>query len=250
MAKPESTATVELMAKCRELIGPSADLMLDCWMTFDLDFAVRICEALKPYRMRWMEEMLMPYDWEGHRALRQRVPWQTLADGEHWSTRHPGNEGRAGAARRFDPSRYLLDRGLHRGDETAHYADSQGVQMCLHTGGNDPYGQHWTAAMPNTPLIEFFRWISARGAVSGVLSRDAFKVGAATLQSSAGGPTCHETVGSVCPKAPALGSTSQGLAKGGVIVKITQIEEFVTAVPHIPSIEKSRPGEYLNGPSA
>ena len=53
-------------------------------------FAVRLCEALKPYRMRWMEEMLMPHDWAGHRALRQRVPWQTLADGEHWSTRHPG----------------------------------------------------------------------------------------------------------------------------------------------------------------
>ena len=28
--------------------------------------------------------------------------------------------------------------------------------MCLHTGANDPYGQHWTAAMPNAPLIEFF----------------------------------------------------------------------------------------------
>ena len=51
---------------------------------------MRLCEVLKPYRMRWMEEMLMPHDWAGHRALRQRVPWQTLADGEHWSTRHPG----------------------------------------------------------------------------------------------------------------------------------------------------------------
>lgn len=31
-------------------------------------------------------------------------------------------------------------------------------------------------------------------------------------------------------------------------MKITQIEEFVTAVPHIPSIEKSRPGHYLEQP--
>jgi len=38
----------------------------------------------------------------------------------------------------------------------AHFADAAGIQMCLHTGANDPYGQHWTAAMPNTPLIEFF----------------------------------------------------------------------------------------------
>ena len=31
-------------------------------------------------------------------------------------------------------------------------------------------------------------------------------------------------------------------------MKITQIEEFVTAVPHIPSIEKSRPGDYRERP--
>ena len=31
-------------------------------------------------------------------------------------------------------------------------------------------------------------------------------------------------------------------------MKITQIEEFVTAVPHIPSIEKSRPGDYKERP--
>ena len=31
-------------------------------------------------------------------------------------------------------------------------------------------------------------------------------------------------------------------------MKIIRIEEFVTAVPHIPSIEKSRPGDYLERP--
>ena len=31
-------------------------------------------------------------------------------------------------------------------------------------------------------------------------------------------------------------------------MKITQVEEFVTAVPHIPAIEKSRPGHYLEQP--
>jgi len=148
--------TVELMARCRELIGPEADLMLDCWMTFDLDYAVRMCEALRPFRMRWMEEMLMPHDWAGHRALRQRVPWQTLADGEHWSTRHTGM--RAIEERLVDiiQSDIYWVGGFTEAMKLAHYADSCGIQMCLHTGANDPYGQHWTAAMPNAPLIEFF----------------------------------------------------------------------------------------------
>ena len=37
----------------------------------------------------------------------------------------------------------------------AHYADAANLPMCLHTGANDLYGQHWTAAMPNAPLIEY-----------------------------------------------------------------------------------------------
>ncbi len=31
-------------------------------------------------------------------------------------------------------------------------------------------------------------------------------------------------------------------------MKITRIERFVTAVPHIPSIEKSRPGHFSENP--
>jgi L-rhamnonate dehydratase len=149
--------TVEMIATTREQIGPKADLMLDCWMAYDVDYAVRMCEALRPYRMAWMEEMLMPHDWKGLQAIRQRVPWQTLATGEHWTTRRPGI--RAVEERLVD----LVQADIHwvggftEAMKLAHVADAAGIQMCLHTGANDLYGQHWTAAMPNTPLIEFIQ---------------------------------------------------------------------------------------------
>jgi L-rhamnonate dehydratase len=147
--------TVELIAKTREQIGPEADLMLDCWMAYSVDYAVHICEALRPYRMRWMEEMLMPHDWKGLQALRQRLPWQTIATGEHWTTRWPGI--RAVEERLVDVIQADLHwvGGFTEAMKLAHVADAAGIQMCLHCGGNNPYGQHWTAAMPNTPLIEF-----------------------------------------------------------------------------------------------
>ena len=47
--------------------------------------------------------------------------------------------------------------GFTEAAKIAHAADAAGIPMCLHTGANDLYGQHWTAAMPNTPLIEFFQ---------------------------------------------------------------------------------------------
>ncbi|MFC1525978.1 enolase C-terminal domain-like protein [Candidatus Latescibacterota bacterium] len=150
--------TVALIAEKRDIIGPEADLMLDCWMAYDVDYAVHMCEALRPYRMRWMEEMLVPHDWKGLASLRQRIPWQTLATGEHWSTRWPSL--RAIEERLLD----LVQADIHwvggftEAMKIAQAAHAAGLPMCLHTGANDLYGQHWTAAMPNTPLIEYIQF--------------------------------------------------------------------------------------------
>lgn len=34
----------ELVSRTRELVGPSVELMLDCWMAFDVESAVRLAE--------------------------------------------------------------------------------------------------------------------------------------------------------------------------------------------------------------
>ena len=74
----------ELVAAVREQIGPDVALMLDCWMALDVDYTVRLAETLRPYRLRWIEDYLLPDDTEGFAQVRQRLPWQTLATGEHW----------------------------------------------------------------------------------------------------------------------------------------------------------------------
>jgi L-rhamnonate dehydratase len=105
--------------------------------------------------MAWMEEMLPYWNYEGYRALRQRVPWQTMATGEHWSTRHPGI--RAVNERLVDLIQADLKwiGGFTEALKLAHAADAVGIPMCLHTGANELYGQHWTFAAPNVHLIEY-----------------------------------------------------------------------------------------------
>ena len=76
----------DLVAKTREFIGKDKELMLDCWMAFDVEFAVRLAERLRPYGLKWMEDCLIPENMSAHRALRDRLPWQTLSTGEHWYT--------------------------------------------------------------------------------------------------------------------------------------------------------------------
>jgi L-rhamnonate dehydratase len=79
----------EFVARAREQIGVDCELMLDCWMAFDVEYTVRLAETLRPYRLKWIEECLIPEDFDAHVELRRRLPWQTLSTGEHWYTHVP-----------------------------------------------------------------------------------------------------------------------------------------------------------------
>ncbi|HEY8695646.1 MAG TPA: enolase C-terminal domain-like protein, partial [Chloroflexota bacterium] len=79
----------EFVAGVRQQIGDDCELMLDCWMAFDVEYTVRLAETLRSYRLKWLEECLLSEDFDAHVALRQRLPWQTLTTGEHWYTHVP-----------------------------------------------------------------------------------------------------------------------------------------------------------------
>ena len=146
----------KLVAETRELIGPDVDLMLDCWMAFDVEFAVRLAERLRPYRLRWIEDCLTPENMDAHRALRERLPWQGIATGEHWYTAYPFMTAAAGHyADIFQPD-ICWAGGFTGCRRIAHVAEAAGIEVILHAGMNTPYGQHFTAATTNATWGECF----------------------------------------------------------------------------------------------
>ena len=145
-----------LVARARELIGPSAELMLDCYMAFDVDYTVRLAERLRPYRLRWIEECLIPEDLEGHHALRQRLPWMSLASGEHMYTRFPYQQ--LIARRSLDvlqPDIHWVG-GLTECIRICHMAAAADLEVIPHGGAGDPYGLHLSWAMPSIPWGEYY----------------------------------------------------------------------------------------------
>ncbi len=138
----------EMVATVRDQIGSSLDLMLDCWMALDVDYTVRLAETLRPYRLRWIEDFLLPEDLDGFDQVRKRLPWQTLAAGEHWYM--PQAFWRA--AKRslvdiFQPDP-LWAGGVSACQRICHIAETAGVEVVLHGGMNYPYAQHLSFAMP------------------------------------------------------------------------------------------------------
>ena len=147
---------VEFIGSTRELIGDDVELMLDCWMGFDIEYAVRLAEELRPFKLKWMEEILPSEDFDAHAELRRRVPWQTLATGEHWYTTVPFQHA---------ASKHLVDimqpdinwvGGMTAIVKICAIAEAANISVIPHGGGNTPYGQHACFAMPAIPWTECY----------------------------------------------------------------------------------------------
>ncbi len=71
----------------RERVGPEFWLMFDCWMSLELNYAVRLAHAAHIHGLKWIEEALLPDDYWGYRDLRRQVPAGMLVTtGEHEAT--------------------------------------------------------------------------------------------------------------------------------------------------------------------
>ncbi|MGN6489116.1 MAG: enolase C-terminal domain-like protein [Devosia sp.] len=146
----------EFVGRARELIGPKVELMLDCWMAFDVEFAVRLAQRLRPFNLKWIEDCLIPEDHTSHKALRERLPWQTIATGEHWYTPYTFFEAaKDRVADIFQPDIHWVG-GFTACQKIATIAEYAGLEVFCHAGMNTPYGQHFTIASTASKWGEFF----------------------------------------------------------------------------------------------
>lgn len=146
----------ELVAATRKLIGPKVELMLDCWMAFDVEFTVRLAERLRGYGLKWLEDYLIPEDMDGFEHVRRRLPWQTLATGEHWYGVQPFLSAVSKRVVDILQPDIAWVGGMTALLKINAIAEAAGIPVIPHAGINTPYGQHFAFAAPNSPWGEFF----------------------------------------------------------------------------------------------
>ena len=138
----------EIVAATRQQIGDDVELMVDGWMSLNVEYIVRLVEALKPYRIKWLEDYVLPEDMESYVKVRQRVPGQVLATGEHWYTIHPFAQAASkGLVDILQPDINWVG-GMSASVRICHIAEAYGLSVISHGGMNIPYGQHLSYAMP------------------------------------------------------------------------------------------------------
>jgi L-rhamnonate dehydratase len=138
----------QLVARTREQVGDDVEIMVDAWMSLNVEYTVRLAEALKPYRIKWIEDYLTPEDMDSYFKVRQRLPGQTLATGEHWYTIHPFALAAAhGLVDILQPDAKWVG-GITACVQICHIAAAHGLSVISHGGMNYPFGQHLAYAMP------------------------------------------------------------------------------------------------------
>jgi L-rhamnonate dehydratase len=146
---------VALVESVRAEVGAEADIMLDCYMAWDLEFALRMVEAVRPYNVRWVEECLSPDDYEGYAELTRRAEGTAIATGEHEYTRWGFAELINRRCCHIAQPDLSWCGGISEAQRIAALASANGVPVIPHAGGLQPWGIHWLVAQAAMPPAEY-----------------------------------------------------------------------------------------------
>jgi len=144
---------VGLVRTVRDTVGWEIDVMADAYMGWTLDYARRMIPLLEPFRLRWLEEPVIPDEIHGYAALKAlgRIP---IAGGEHGFTVYEFRE--LLEARALDYIQFDTNRvgGLTQARKIVALAEAHGVPVVPHAG--QMHNFHVVMASFNSPMAEYF----------------------------------------------------------------------------------------------
>ncbi len=146
--------TEDEIAKTRDLIGYKSDLMLDCWLSMDIETTVKLSQLLQPFKLKWIEDALISESINQYEILRNRIPNETLSTGEHWYGVYPFfHAASKGIIDILQPDITWVG-GLSAIIKIVHIAEAAGIDVILHGGGGSAFGQHASYGLTGISMIE------------------------------------------------------------------------------------------------
>lgn len=144
---------LEKLAEMRERVGEDFWLMFDCWMSLDVDYAVRLAHRAAEHNLRWMEEALIPDDYWGYAELKRRAPERMLVTtGEHEATRWGFRQLLETGVDIIQPDVGWCG-GITELIKISALADVHGTLVVPH--GSSVYSYHFVVTRTNSPFSEF-----------------------------------------------------------------------------------------------
>ena len=150
---------LRLVQTLRESVGPDVDIMLDCWMSWDVPYTIQMARRLEEYQPRWIEEPVLPDKIEQYAEIRRNVNIP-ISGGEHEYTRWGLKQLMdAEACDVLQPDIYWAG-GISETMKICALASAYDLVVIPH-GHSTPASAHLIAAWPETtcPLLEYLvKW--------------------------------------------------------------------------------------------
>jgi len=146
---------VEFFKGWREKVGPDFPLMLDCYMSLTVPYAIKLAKALQPYNLKWMEEFLPPDDYDGYIQVKDALKDTgiMLTTAEHEYTRYGFKQLiQTRCVDIVQPDISWLG-GMTEARRVVALAASFDVLVIPH--GSSVYSYHLQYAFRNCPMSEF-----------------------------------------------------------------------------------------------
>jgi L-rhamnonate dehydratase len=144
---------VEMVRATREAVGDDVDVMVECYMGFDVPYARRLLKRIEKYNPRWVEELLLPDEIHNFAKLRAGTDIP-LSGGEHEYTRwgfHDLLQAGALDIFQFDTNRV---GGFTEAQRICHMAQVHGVEVIPH--GGQMHNLHVCMSSMASPMAEYF----------------------------------------------------------------------------------------------
>ncbi|SFT04423.1 enolase C-terminal domain-like protein [Paenibacillus sp. BC26] len=144
-----------LVAETRDILGPDMEIMLDCYMAWNVEYTIRMAELVAPYRVKWIEETLPPDDIDGYAELNRKVITSAIATGEHEYTRYGYQQLiQARGAQILQPDICWVG-GVSEARKICTMASACNLEVIPHAGGLQPWALHLIFSQVNIPYAEF-----------------------------------------------------------------------------------------------
>ncbi len=147
------TENIKSVDAVREVIGYENDLMLECYMGWNLDYARRILPKLEKFQPRWLEEPVIADDIDGYAELNNMTSIP-ISGGEHEFTSHGFKQlldKKAVSYIQYDTNRV---GGITAARKVNALAEVHGVPVVPHAGQMHNY--HLTMSTLASPMSEYF----------------------------------------------------------------------------------------------
>ncbi|KAF2218859.1 mandelate racemase/muconate lactonizing enzyme family protein [Elsinoe ampelina] len=144
---------IEYLRQKRSEVGPDFPLMVDCYMSLNVQYTIELAEKCKDLNINWWEECLSPDDFDGHALLKRAHPSIKFTTGEHEFSRYGFRKLIEGRNLDIIQPDVMWLGGLTELLKVAAMAAAYDVPVVPHASG--PYSYHFVVSQANSPFQEY-----------------------------------------------------------------------------------------------